>query len=248
MKTTKNYRISDSIVINTIKLLSLCLLIITSSCMITGVRGNRNVVTENRSISSNFDAIHISHGIELDLSIDGSTSLIVEADENIMDLIRTEVENGVLRIYTEENIWSSKARIVHLSADQINKIKATSGASVHNRNTLRSKSLELSATSGANLSLLLEVDQLDCSTTSGSDISLKGMANHAKFRATSGSNLRAKNLTAKSCDASVTSGANVSLHATDALEAKATSGGNISYDGSPTTIQKKSSSGGSIRG
>ena len=58
--------------------LLLATLFTTSSCMFngfTGVKGNRNVVSEERLISSNFDVINVKQGITLYLTQDESTKI-----------------------------------------------------------------------------------------------------------------------------------------------------------------------------
>jgi len=232
---------------NLFKFSLVALLFLCTSCFLDGVKGNRNVVTQDRNISSDFDAIHVSYGIQVKLTMGSSTSLTVEADENLHDIIRTEVEDGVLRIYAEKNIFSSKKRTVHLSAVEMNEIKATSGASVRSENSIKSEDMIVKTTSGANISLDLEAVNVSCSSTSGSNIKLEGTAEKLIASATSGANLRAKNLEVKVCEAKATSGSVMSVKATQELDARATSGGNISCSGNPEIVKKSSSSGGSIR-
>ena len=71
----------------------LILLISTTSCFVdgfTGIKGNRNVVSEDRTISDNFDEIKVQQGIQLFITQDNTTEIKVEADENIIDLLITE--------------------------------------------------------------------------------------------------------------------------------------------------------------
>jgi len=229
------------------KISAVALLFLLSSCFLDGVKGNRNVITQDRNISSDFDAIHVSYGIEVKLSMGSTTSLTVEADENLHDIIRTEVEDGVLRIYAEKNIFSSKKRRVYVNAEEMNEIKATSGASVVSETNIKTEDMVIKTTSGANVNLNLEAVNVSCSSTSGSNARLAGTAEKLIASSTSGANLRAKNLEVKVCEARATSGSVMSVKATEELDARATSGGNISCSGNPEIVKKSSSSGGNIR-
>ncbi len=229
------------------KISAVALLFLLSSCFLDGVKGNRNVITQDRNISSDFDAIHVSHGIDVKLSMSSKTSLTVEADENLHDIIRTEVEDGVLRIYAEKNIFSSKKRTVYLTAVEMNEVKATSGASVVSKNSIKTEDMIVKTTSGANVNLELEAVNVSSSSTSGSNIRLSGTAEKLVASATSGANLSAKSLEVKVCEAKATSGSVMSVKATEELDARATSGGNISCSGNPEIVKKSSSSGGNIR-
>lgn len=212
-----------------------------------GVRGNGDVETIERSISEDFNEIRISRGLDVYLTQSDEVSLQVEADENLHDIITTEVENGVLRITTEENISYSKSKKVMLSFKDISKIKATSGSDVYSTNTIVADVLELSTTSGSDMELDIETQAVDCSSTSGSDLRVSGTTNKLYASATSGSDIKAGNLKAKISEARATSGADITLNTTEELYAKASSGGDIKYYGNPEKITKKDGVSGSIR-
>ena len=229
------------------QIFAVSLLFLTSSCfIINGVKGDRNVVTQDRNISSDFDAIHASHGIDVRLTMGSNVSLRLEADENLHDIIITEVKDGVLRIYSEKNIYSSKKRTVYLTASEVNEIKATSGSSVNSENTIKAEDFKVSTTSGANVRLDLDAESISCKATSGANINLSGKTQKLVASATSGANIKAKNLKAKFCEAKATSGAVMSVRASQELDARATSGGNIRCSGNPEIVKKNSSSGGNI--
>ena len=63
------------------------------------MRGNGVVVTEQRPINGSFNSIEVSTGIDLFLTQSESPSISVQADENIQELIITEIENETLKIY-----------------------------------------------------------------------------------------------------------------------------------------------------
>ncbi len=227
-------------------LATLFLLIMTTSCFFDGVKGNGNVITQYRNISSDFDAIDVSQGIDVYITIGDKVSLSLEADENLHEIILTEVEDGVLHIYADKNIWSAKSRKVYLTAQSINEVIASSGADVRSENTIRSEDFKIRATSGSDVRLQLKVDNLTCSTTSGADARLKGKANSFTAKSTSGSAIKAKELETKRCNAKATSGANIDVKVTTNLIAEATSGGDIRYFGNPKVEHHNVSSSGSI--
>lgn len=224
---------------------------VVTSCMIdglNGVSGNRNVVTEERNIQDNFDRVKVGQGIELFISQDSKTSLTVKADENLQKLIRTEVENGVLRIYSKRNIRRAKSKRVYLSAPTINGIKATSGSDVVTENTINSDTFDASTSSGADARIVVNAETVNTSSSSGSDLRISGKTTFHNTSASSGSSIKAFGLESKNATAKVSSGADIDLHASQSLKAKASSGGDIDYRGNPKNVDKKKSSGGNISG
>lgn len=212
-----------------------------------GVRGNGEVETIERNVSEDFDAIHVSRGLDVYLTQSSEEGIIVEADENLHDIIITEVKGNTLHIYADENISYSKSRKVKVSFDTIDKITATSGSDVYSTNTISANRLELSTTSGSDMELDVDAETIDCSSTSGSDLRLSGTTDKLYATATSGSDIKASDLIAKICDAKATSGADITIHTSEELLAKATSGGDIKYYGNPEKVSKKDGVSGSIR-
>ncbi len=227
----------------------LVILFTTSSCFIdgiTGIRGNRNVVTEDRSISSNFDEIKVQQGIHLYLTQENSTEIKVEADENIIDLLITEVKNNVLKVYFEKNVYKAKARNVYLTTSDISRIRTSSGASVKSENTLQVSSLDLDSSSGSSIRVYVRADEVTSSSSSGADIDIFGKTNSFSAHASSGSSIDADELEAVDAYAKASSGANINVNVSGKLTAKASSGGDIDYEGNPKDVNKSTSSGGSV--
>jgi hypothetical protein len=220
-----------------------------SSCavdMFNRVNGNRNVVTEDRSTKEDFTKIKVSTGLDLYISQGSKNQITVEADENLQDIIRTEVKDGVLKIYSEKNIWRAKARKVYVTVKTLEALTATSGSDAYAKETLKVNDLKISATSGADIHISVNVNTIETTATSGSNIEVSGASNNHISKATSGASIDAYQLRSKNVTVKVTSGANINVHASESIDAKATSGGDIDFKGSPKKVNKKTSSGGSV--
>lgn len=229
----------------------LALLFTTTSCnfdYIIGVKGNRNVISEDRLISADFEIINVKQGINLYLTQGNQTDINVEADENIMDLLITEVKNNELNIYFEKNVNQAKARNVYLTAKSISKINTSSGASVKSENTIQATSLNLESSSGSSIKIRANADEIKSESSSGSTISIFGKSETFSANASSGSSINANELKTVDAIAKVSSGANIDVNVTGKLTAKASSGGSIDYEGNPKDLDKETSSGGSVSG
>ena len=139
----------------------------------------------------------MSQGLDLYITQSNDISLSIEADENLLDLIMTEVENDVLRIYTTENIRRAASKKIMLNISDISVIKATSGSDVYSTNTIEVDDLKLNTTSGADMKLDVNTQTLNCHSTSGSDIKITGTTDVLVASATSGSDIDARNLSSE---------------------------------------------------
>ena len=70
-------------------------LLFTSCILSPSIKGNGNIVEEKREIEP-FDEIKVSRGINLYITQCDTTELLIRADENLIDVIETEVLGGVL--------------------------------------------------------------------------------------------------------------------------------------------------------
>ncbi len=214
--------------------------------MMNRVNGNRNVTTQNRTTGEEFTSIRVSSGLDLHLTQGTKNSVIVEADENLQDIIITEVRDGVLKIYTDKNIWRAASRKVLVTCTDIEAITATSGSDVFGKSVINAKSLKVTSTSGADVRLEVTAENVETKSTSGSNIRIKGNTIMHSSKATSGASIDAYGLISKDVTVNVSSGADINIQATESLNAKASSGGDIDVKGNPKKVNKKSSSGGSV--
>jgi len=212
----------------------------------SGIDGNGNVITSDRTVSAGFDAIEVSRGIDLYLSQADRTALKVEADENLHEIIITEVENGVLKVYAKENIRRSEKKAVYLGFESLSSLKATSGSDVFGESPIQVEELRLKTTSGADMDLSLNATMVYCEATSGSDLQLSGTTQFLSAEATSGSDIKAQKLQAQQCEARASSGADIAVFASNELFAEASSGGDIRYYGNPKKVNTSDNVSGSV--
>ena len=222
---------------------------IFTSCgsnMFNGVVGNRNIVTIERTIKADFTGIKVSTGIDLFIRQGSTNAITVEADENLHDLIITEVKEGILKIYTDKNIWKSKARKVYVTIENLTLLKASSGSNVKSESVINTNEIYIDASSGASIDIEVVAKSAVTEASSGSDVKIKGTTINHTARASSGSSINAYKLKSTNANASASSGASIHIYASKNMDAKASSGGAIDYTGNPTSIHKEASSGGSI--
>ncbi len=231
-----------------IKLIVASLLgLLFASCNIDfGVAGNGNVQTEQRTVNGSYNEIDISRGLDVYLTQDETESITVQADENLHDIIKTEIDGNVLKIYTEENISFSEAQKVMVSFRSVSKISASSGSDVYSTNTFNAESIRLVTESGSDMKLNINAQTIDCSSSSGSDLKLSGTAIHLMAEASSGSDINASDLNVERSRVKASSGADITVNTSKELHASASSGGDIKYRGNPEKVEKTDGVSGSV--
>lgn len=214
------------------------------SCFL-GIKGSGKVVKSERQVGM-FESISASAGIEVILSQDSVVKVVVEADDNLQEIIKTEVSNGKLKIFPEKPIRSCKAKRVLVTFKTIHALEVSSGSEVKSKLELKMPSLDLTASSGAKVDLALAVNSLGVEASSGADIGLTGSAESLDVDGSSGANIKASDLQSKTCNAGASSGANLKIDVSEKIVAKASSGGNINVKGNPKERNIGKSSGGDV--
>ncbi|MET1259861.1 MAG: DUF2807 domain-containing protein [Flavobacteriaceae bacterium] len=227
--------------------IALLLALFTSSCAFdvnfgNGKRGNGQIVEETREISGDFTAIYASEGLDVFVIQDDEFKILVEADENIIDLIGTDIRDGRLKIHAIENIGRATKK-VYVSLPEVTSLETSSGADLIAQNVIEADKLELEASSGSDLQAEVVANEVIAQTSSGADIKVSGKTDLLYADASSGSDIRARNLVAKRCNADASSGADISVNVSESLVADASSGADISYTGEASVQKKKSVSG-----
>lgn len=243
------------------------LIFITSSCIFMGpwIEGNGNVKEETRK-TREFDEIEVNRGMNVYITQGEITKVVVKADENLLEIIETRTDGDKLIITAKQNIRRAESKKVFVTAPKITKIKSSSGSNVYSETKITSKELELSTSSGSNMTMEIDSENVDASASSGSNIKLQakaksldasasagsnirieGTTDSFSAKVSSGSNIKAKELTTENCDLNASSGGNIWITVNDELVAKASSGGNVFYAGNPKSTNIENSSGGNVK-
>lgn len=209
------------------------------------ISGNGKVVKQTRDVPG-FSGLKVATGIDAVITQGEHESLIVEADENLMDYIKTEVVDGKLKIYSDKNIRSAKVKKVILEYKKLNTIDVSSAGDVEGNNTLVTDNLDIEMSSAGGLTLAIEADRLEISISSGGDAKLSGKVNTFKADLSSAGDLNAYELEAKTGDISVSSAGSASVFITDEASFQCSSAGSINYRGEPRLKNVSTSSAGSV--
>lgn len=211
------------------------------------VNGNGNVVTEDRPVYEDFDRVKGSDGLDVYLTEGTENKIVVEADENLMDIIETEISNGRLHITTNENIGRAKSKKVHVTYVNLTEVGASSGADVIGNSVLRGERITLDSSSGADLEVEVNAKDVYAESSSGADLKVSGKATSLSANASSGSDIKARDLEVLTCTADASSGADITVNVKERLDGEASSGGDIKYYGNPEAVSARDGYSGNIR-
>lgn len=229
----------------------LCTIVLLTSVYALGY-AQKGSYSEDRSVGS-FKAISACCGIDVFISEGNSSTIKVEiSDREYLPNLITETKNGVLKIsFDNKGFFSRRPNNlkmkVYVTASNLESISSSSGSDIRSQGMLTAQDIELSSTSGADLSLELNAVNIKGSVSSGSDMKLKGRASYASLSANSGADMDLGDMVINVVKASASSGSDIVVTVLDEIDAKASSGGDVIYKGNPKTVNAKKNSGGGVK-
>jgi len=133
--------------------------------------GSGDIVTESRSVGE-FTAVDASGGIDLELTIEpgAEPEVTVTFDDNIVDRVKTEVEDGTLRVEPGSNYRiSGGGRFVSVVVPSLSHLEASGGSDVVGRGEADTMSVDAGGGADVDLSELV-VGEMEVDTSGGSDV------------------------------------------------------------------------------
>src|SRR5438045_4745359 len=105
-------------------------------CSCQQITGSGNIITQTRHVNQ-FDGVRTSSSIDIEVTNGNSQSVSVEADDNIMPYIITNVENGMLDVHFKNNVSYRNVNVkVYVSAPVLSRLFVSGSGTIISKNTL----------------------------------------------------------------------------------------------------------------
>lgn len=192
------------------------------------IKGNGDVTTITRT-TSDFSDIKCSGSMDFILIKGTEGKLTIEGESNLLEYIITEVDGGVLKIKTENNISLRPSYNKTITI------------------TIPFEDIEYVSLSGSG-DVVLDVDanEINASVTGSGDLTLRGKTTQLKTSVTGSGDFHGYKLDAIDVDAKVTGSGDIEIICNGNLKARVTGSGDIEYKGAPKTEDSKVMGSGSI--
>jgi hypothetical protein len=124
-----------------------------------------------------FSAVNVSGSFDVYIVQGNTESVKVEADDDVIDKIVTEVKGGVLSIYTKKTSgtswdWGNHKRVVRVMAKNITAVNLTGSGDVYFKEGLRTQSLAIKLNGSGYIRGEVQVKNLESALVGSGDITL----------------------------------------------------------------------------
>jgi hypothetical protein len=229
------------------------------------VRGSGNVVEETRAVSG-VSGVELATIGTLTIAVGDTESLRIEAEDNLMEYLETEVRNGRLSIETQDNIRLDAKRPVnyYLTVTGLDTIEISSSGDIQAPD-LEAERFSINISSSGDLEMGdLEADSLTVRISSSGDVTMgvldantlevdisssgnltiaSGQVKTQNITISSSGNYTAQDLESDEAVVRFSSSGSATIWVQDYLKANLSSSGDLRYRGNPTVDATTTSSG-----
>jgi hypothetical protein len=224
------------------------------------IEGNGNVTEETRQMPR-FDRVINEGNFDVYIIQDGLSEVTVEAESNLIPLIRTRVQGSTLEIDTKDDLRNNYPMKVYVHTDEIEELKLSgSGQVLAEQITAGNLEIGISGSgyvffggtaedvdcniSGSgSMDLDLTADEIDAGISGSGDMEMWGVVRKGDFRISGSGSIRSYDLLQQECYANISGSGNMYVNVEDYLDVTISGSGSVYYMGQPVVETRITGSG-----
>lgn len=200
------------------------------------INGNGNLTTESRSVS-NYDKVSLLGSMDVELVAGKEGNLKIEAEENFMEYIITEVEDNSLKIrvkkgYNLDPSYNLGVKVI-VPFESLEAVALTGSGDIYSNDEIRSKRFDIKIVGSGDVKLFVTAKDVKAGVTGSGDIELKGSSENFDCKVTGSGDVSAFNFKSQIVNATVLGSGDIQVYASEELTAKTPGSGDIEYKGNP---------------
>lgn len=230
----------------TLLIFSFALLIASCDFMNKSVEGNGNYTTQTRSISR-ADRIRLEGSFDVVLVPSSTTSVRVEADENLMQYIITKDEDGWLVIRPEDhtNLKSSQKIRVTVSTDKVEALDVSGSGTVTSQSQFTGgDKLDVDLSGSGEIKMNVNTPKVEGSISGSGHIVIVGETKNLKVSMSGSGTFNSTELLCEDANIDIAGSGNASVYADSQLKVSIAGSGDVYYKGKAEVHSDIAGSGG----
>ena len=231
----------------TVLFLILSLLTLSSCHYVFGkrIRGSGNITTQTRS-AGQFNSVDVSGAIDVYVRQDSASSIKIEGDDNLLELVEVIDDGDILRIHPRNgyNLNPSKDIKVYLSSPNYKKFEASGACKIISENKLTStENITIDLSGSCDAKLELQVPAISADMSGACSLVLKGQSKDFKVEGSGSTSIKCIELLTENTNVEISGAGDAEVSASVKLDVEVSGAGSVKYKGSPAVNQSISGAG-----
>jgi hypothetical protein len=213
-----------------------------------GIRGSGTIIEKEVPISM-VRSVSLSASGDVRIIIGDEEKLLISGDDNIIELLDTEVRDGHLELGRMRQrgtyIQSSKTIEFTVYVRQIEALNLAGSGEINVENTVNAERFELTLSGSGNIIVqAIEAEHIEATITGSGDAVIRdGKVNFLNVGITGSGRFDGRGLAAISADVAISGSGDVYTRVEENLAASVTGSGDVEYWGRPTVSSQTTGSG-----
>lgn len=228
---------------------------LTAATLLTGivvaqknVQGSGNTIQQDRNTAP-FSGVTVGGGMKVIINNSPTPSIRIEAEDNIVPLVTTEVKDGQLIIGYKPKISINTHRqvTVYLSCPVLNSAKIAGSGSIISQNALKSDGrLETTISGSGSITLQVNAEKTIVQISGSGNVTFTGNNTDLNVDISGSGKFSGYNFVSRNADVKISGSGNVELKVDGKLNATISGSGDVFYKGN-AQINARTSGSGKIR-
>ncbi len=199
----------------------------------SGVKG-----IETRNLPD-FTKLEVGGAFEVVLTQESSNSIRIEADDNLLALILTDIKSDVLKISTEKALCPKTNMKLFISAKSLQALKAHGAVDLKTNNTISAEKFELTMSGASDVVISLETKLLISKLSGASELSLKGKADTHAVELSGAGEINASDFVVDKYALKLSGASECNINVQKELSVEASGASEVNYKGNPGILNKE---------
>ncbi len=194
-----------------------------------------------------FRAMVLNSSIDVRLTPGTTQTMEIEAQTNLVELVKAEVNDGILTISVEDCFRTDGPFLVHLTTPSLETITIQGSGDIQGTGPMHADAMDLRVQGSGDMRLEIMAERLKATVQGSGDVFLSGAVGVLETRVQGSGDVRATELAAQDVKASIMGSGDIAVQCNGVLEASVMGSGDITYRGTPTGVLQNIKGSGSIR-
>ena len=229
-------------ILKTAALLLLPALLVLPSCD-PALRGDGDIVQETRN-EKDFTGLNVSVEGKVNVKLGTDFKVEVQAEENLLPYLKTEVEAGELHVYFSRNVRDVDGLEVSVTMPALESMQLAGSAELVTDGVFEGAKLDLSVSGSGETRLnFIDYDALKVHLSGSGYIELKGTAGEMEAHLSGSGGIMALQCPVREADIHVSGSGSAKVDVAEKLTAHISGSGEVLYEGDPEVESEISGSG-----
>lgn len=210
------------------------------------VHGSGNVISETRDVAE-FNSISVGGNANLYITQGPVQSLRIEAEDNILRIIKTKVNGRTLEIENKRCIRNHKPINIYATIPDVKRLEIMGSGKIIGETKITANKLDINISGSGKANLEVDAEIVRTRISGSGDMSFSGQTSDFEVTVSGSGNITARNLQTNNTSVTVSGSGDCIVSVQNELDVTISGSGRVEYYGNPLKVNSNISGSGKLK-